>query len=129
MQNTNNIKQHVLLVDDDTALCRLFGGYLQKAGFEILYAHNGNEGREIARRLQPDIILLDLDMPVMDGYEASMRLKSEELTKKIPIIILTNTDIPEEAEKLFKSQGVSDYLHKSVDEKEFIERIKKILNS
>ena len=119
---------HILLIDDDTALCRLFGGYLQKAGFQVIYSHNGDEGREIARRLQPDLILLDLTLPSMDGYEVSARLKKEELTKNIPVIILSNADISQEAEKTFKAQGVADYIHKSVEEKELIERVKKVLH-
>lgn len=122
-------QQHILLIDDDEALCRLFGGYLQKAGFQVIYAHNGDEGREIARRLQPDLILLDLTLPVMDGYEISARLKQEELTKHIPLIILSNADISQEAEKTFKAQGVSDYIHKSVEEKELVERVKKALQT
>src|SRR5882672_5919288 len=118
---------HVLLIDDDEALLRLFGGYLEKAGFQVLYAHDGDEGRETARRLQPDIILLDLGLPGMDGYELSSRLKFEELTKKIPLIILTSADISQEAERLFKEKGVDDYIHKSVQSDELIERVKKIL--
>jgi DNA-binding response OmpR family regulator len=125
----NNSKQvHALLVDDDEALMRLFGGYLQKAGFEVLYAHDGNEGRETARRLQPDIILLDLTLPIMDGYEVTARLKAEKPTEHIPIIILTSTDMSQESEGLLKQQGVEDYIHKSVQAEELIERVKKVLS-
>lgn len=120
---------HVLLVDDDEALLRLFGGYLQKAGFEVLYAHDGNEGRETARRLQPDIILLDLTLPIMDGYEVTTRLKAEQPTKHIPIIVLTSTDMSQESEGLLKQQGVDDYIHKSVQAEELIERVKKVLTA
>ncbi len=119
---------HVLLIDDDEALLRLFGGYLEKAGFQVVYAHDGDEGRETARRLQPDIILLDLGLPGMDGYEVSARLKKEELTKRIPIIVLTSADISQEAEKFFKQRGVDDYIHKSVQEDELVKRVKKVLS-
>lgn len=118
---------HVLLVDDDEALLRLFGGYLQRAGFEVLYAHDGNEGREIARRLQPDIVLLDLTLPIMDGYEVSFRLKTEKLTKHIPILVLTSADLSQEAEQLLRQQGVDDFIHKSVQDYEFIAHVKKVL--
>lgn len=121
------MNKHILLIDDDETLLRLFGGYLQNAGFEMLYAHDGNEGREIARRLQPDLILLDLNLPIMDGYEVSSRLKKEILTKHIPVIILTNMDMSHEAERLFKELGIDDYIHKSVQSKELIGRVKKIL--
>ncbi|HWY80014.1 MAG TPA: response regulator transcription factor [Candidatus Sulfotelmatobacter sp.] len=118
---------HVLLIDDDNALCRLFGGYLEKAGFQVIYAHDGDEGREIARRLQPNIILLDLGLPGMDGYELSSRFKTEKLTKHIPLIILTNADVSKEAEGLLKQKGVADYIHKSVEAEELVERIRKVL--
>lgn len=119
---------HILLIDDDEALRRLFGGYLQKAGFEVIYATDGNEGRETARRLQPDLILLDLTLPVLDGYEVSAMLKREELTKNIPLIILSNEDISKESETFFKERGVSDYIHKSVQADEFVARVKKVLH-
>jgi DNA-binding response OmpR family regulator len=126
----HNSKQiHILLIDDDETLLRLFGGDLQKAGFEVLYAHDGNEGRETARRLQPDIILLDLTLPIMDGYEVTDRLKAEKPTKHIPIIILTSTDMSQESEGLLKQQGVDDYIHKSVQDEELVERVKKVLRS
>ncbi len=125
----NGSKQvHALLIDNDEALLRLFGGYLQKAGFEVLYAHDGNEGRETARRLQPDIILLDLTLPIMDGYEVTARLKAEQPTKHIPIIILTSTDMSQESEALLKQQGADDYIHKSVQDEELIARTKKVLS-
>lgn len=119
--------KHVLLIDDDEALLRLFGGYLKNAGFEVIYAHDGDQGRETARRLKPDVILLDLNLPGMDGYELSTRLKKESLTKDIPLIILTSTDISQESERLFKQKGVADYIHKSVQSGELVERVKKVL--
>jgi len=130
---SNTIKRvgnpHILLIDDDDALLRLFGGYLEKAGFEIIYAHDGDAGREMARRLQPDIILLDLGLPGMDGYELSALLKKEELTKNIPLIVLTSADISKEAEILFRQRGVADYIHKSVESEELIERVRKVLHA
>jgi len=119
---------HVLLIDDDEALRRLFGGYLEKVGFQIIYSDNGEDGREIARRLQPDIILLDLTLPKMDGYEVSSRLKKEEMTKNIPLVILTNADISQEAEKFFKERGIADYIHKSIQADELVARVRKVLD-
>lgn len=129
--NQPNVEKiHVLLIDDDEPLRRLFGGYLAKAGFEILYAHTGDEGREMARRLQPDIILLDLGLPgMMDGYDLSTRFKIEDLTKHIPLIILTSADISQEAERIFRHDGVDDYIHKSVQSDELVERIRKVLKA
>lgn len=128
MDTVTTQSKHVLLIDDDEALLRLFGGYLGNGGFQVLYAHDGNEGREIARRLQPDVILLDLTLPVMDGYEVSSRLKSEEETKHIPVIILTSADISQEAERLFKEKGIADYIHKSVQADELVARVNRAIS-
>ncbi len=129
-QKTPETRQkHVLLIDDDTTLLRLFGGYLEKGGFQVIYAHDGNEGREMARRLQPDIILLDLTLPVLDGDEVSRMLKNEDLTKDIPLIILTNADVSQEAQMLFKERGAADYLHKSVQEDELIQRVNAVISA
>ena len=122
-------KTHILIIDDDDLIRRLFGGKLASAGFEMLYAQDGDEGREVARRLQPDLILLDIRMPGTDGYVVARRLKEEPKTSNIPVIFLTNEDFSVEAEKAVKELWVVDYIHKSIDLKEFVERIKKILAS
>lgn len=123
-------KKHILLVDDDSATRRLFGALLSRADFEVIYAKDGNEGREMARRFLPDLILLDYNMPIMDGLEVAQRLKTEpgSLNVNTPIALLTNEDLSLEAQKLIKELGVADYIQKGVDNEEFIERVKKILN-
>ena len=78
---------------------------------------------------QPDLILLDIRMPGTDGYVVARRLKEEPKTSNIPVIFLTNEDFSVEAEKAVKELWVVDYIHKSIDLKEFVERIKKILAS
>jgi two-component system, cell cycle response regulator DivK len=120
-------KIHILLVDDDEVMRRLFGGWLVTLGYEVIYALNGSEGRETARRLQPDLVLMDERMPVMDGMEASTRMKSEEPTKNIPIILFTNEDFSIEAEKATKELGIDAYVHKSTDFKIIKQVIKDVL--
>jgi len=123
-------KTHILLVDDDPLLRRLFGGKLSTAGYDIIYATNGNDAREMARRLHPDLVLMDINMP---GYENGLatahRMKSEEETKDIPIILLTNVDPSMEAEQKLKETSADDYIHKSIDLNEFMEKIKKFLET
>lgn len=127
MEKSNG--KHILVVDDDSTTRRLFGSLLGRAGFEVLYAKDGNEGREMARRFLPDLVLLDYNMPVVDGMEVAERLKKEpgSLNVNTPIAFLTNEDISIEAQKMLKEMGVVDYIQKGVDNKEFIERVKKIL--
>jgi len=122
-------KPHILLIDDDPTLLRLFGAKLADAGFEVLYAHDGDEGREMARRFLPDLILLDIRMPETDGYTIAKRLRNEPRTKNIPVAFLSNTDLSVEAEAAMKELYVVDYIHKSIDLNELVKRVKKILQS
>lgn len=120
-------KIHILMIDDDATMRRMFGGWLVTLGYEVIYAPDGNEGRETARRLKPDLVLMDERMPIMDGIETSSRMKSEEETKNIPIILFTNEDLSIEAEKLIKEIGVDAYIHKSSDFSEIKKLIKDVL--
>ena len=122
-------KPHVLIIDDDFDISRLFGGKLAREGFDIMYAPEGNEGRELARRFQPDLILLDFRLPGDDGLAVAQRLKEEQLTKHIPIILLTNEDLTGEAEKAVKELWISEYIHKSIPIDELAPRLKKILKN
>jgi len=118
----------ILLVDDNPEILRIFGGKLTGAGFEVLYAHDGNEGREMARRIKPDLILLDIRMPVMDGMETLERLKSEEITKDIPVIMLTSEDLSVEAETaIIDDLGAEAYIQKGESLDVFLKRINEIL--
>lgn len=120
-------KVHILFVDDDEVVRRLFGAKLAATGFEVTYAKDGNEGREMARRFQPDLILLDLDMPIMDGTKTISLLKDEQQTAHIPIVLFTNSDLSIETEKLMKEMGVTEYISKAVDSDKFIDMINKAL--
>jgi CheY-like chemotaxis protein len=122
--------KHILFIDDDEIMRRLFGGLLGKAGYEVIYAKNGDEGRETARRFHPDLILLDINMPGPDGYKTAASIKNEpdSPAANIPIVFLTNEDLPLEMLKWMKDFGVTDYIHKGVSNEEFVERVKKILN-
>lgn len=121
--------KHVLLVDDDPTTRRLFGALLARAGFEVLYGKDGNEGREMAKRLRPDLILMDFNMPVMDGLEAAERIKADPdpLTSAIPIILLTSEDLSIESQKAAKEMGIMEYIQKGVSNEDFIELVKKAL--
>jgi len=126
MDTVQQKKVHILIIDDDVLNRRLFGGLLSGAGYEVLYAPDANQGRELARRFQPDLILMDKEMPGVDGIKASGTLKNEAETAHIPIVLFTNADLSIEAEKWMKEFLIIDYIQKGVGNKEFIERIKKI---
>ncbi len=102
----------ILIVEDETPLVKALNDKLTKSGFSCLEAKNGKEGFKLAKQKKPDVILLDIVMPIMDGMTLLQKLKKEEETKNIPVIILTNlSDEDKIAESMQK--GVTDYLVKS----------------
>jgi CheY-like chemotaxis protein len=79
----------ILVVDDYQDAREMYAEYLQFSGFQVAEARNGNEAVEQAFALKPDLILMDLSLPGMDGWEATRRLKADDRTKHIPIVALT----------------------------------------
>ena len=79
----------VLLIDDDEMSCAMIGTGLTRLGYTVITALNAKEGIDAARAEAPDLILMDLAMPQMDGFEATKRLKADNKTSRIPIVALT----------------------------------------
>ena len=79
----------ILVVDDYQDAREMYAEYLQFSGFRVAEARNGNEAVEKAFALKPDLILMDLSLPGMDGWEATRRLKADDATKHIPVVALT----------------------------------------
>jgi CheY-like chemotaxis protein len=86
---TNETTPLILVVDDYQDAREMYAEYLQFSGFRVAEARNGNEAVERAFELQPDLILMDLSLPGMDGWEATRQLKSDERTRRIPVVALT----------------------------------------
>lgn len=82
-------KGRILVVDDDRSLVRVAQGVLQKEGFEVLTAFDGLEGLQKAQAEKPDVIILDITMPKMDGYQVCSRLQQDPNTRQIPVVFLT----------------------------------------
>jgi CheY-like chemotaxis protein len=123
--------KHILIIDDDPTTRRLFGSLLGSAGYEVIYAGNGDLGREMARRFHPDLVLLDINMPGSDGIQTADLIRNEpgSPAADIPIAFLTNADLSLEAVNWMKDVGVTDYIQKGVSNEEFIVRVKKILEA
>lgn len=102
----------VLTVEDDLFLKELLAGKLSGGEFDVSYASNGEEALELANSFMPDIILLDILLPGMSGYEILEKLKADENTASIPVVILSNFGQPEDIEK-GKSLGAADFLVKA----------------
>jgi len=116
----------ILLVDDDPLINRMYEQALIRAGANVFSASNGVEGMAKLKENKVDLILLDILMPQMNGYEMLKQIRENPMTKNLPVIILTNLqDRPEDAEK-FKNLGVKHYFNKSkISLKELIAGIAK----
>ncbi len=120
-----------ILVVDDHPLTRLMISQIlvqQDASHEILEASNGQEACETALVTKPDLILMDVMMPVMDGYEALASLKEDPETQAIPVLMLTSLDLPLQ-QKLAYDRGAFGYLVKPVRFDELNHRVKLALDS
>ncbi|MFO7656561.1 MAG: hybrid sensor histidine kinase/response regulator [Bacteroidales bacterium] len=118
----NNIKPVILIVDDIPGNLNYISDILFNEGFGILVATNGRDAIDIATGKVPDLILLDIAMPLMDGYEVCRLLKSETRTVEIPIIFLTARDDHEDILKGFQV-GAVDYISKPFNTSELISRV------
>ena len=119
--------QTILLVEDEPTLQKTLSLALENEGYTVQKALDGETGIKTARETKPDLILLDLVLPKMDGFEALAELKKDEVIKEIPVIVLINLENPQDIEKA-TSLGAADYVVKALyDLKEVIAKIKEIL--
>jgi len=117
----------ILFIEDESALQKTFGDILGQEGYEMISALNGEIGLSLAKKEKPDLILLDLILPKIYGIDVLRKLKEDEETKEIPIIILTNLERIEDIDKALEL-GAKTYLVKAqYTLEEVVERIKKIL--
>lgn len=116
----------VLVVDDDIRILRVLQDMLIPNGYEVLLAENGTEAIEIAQREKPDLILMDIMMPITDGYTACSILKSGKNTSKIPLIMLTGVGF-ELNKKLSKQLNADDYLVKPISIEILLETIRRYI--
>jgi len=117
----------ILLIDDDDFLINIYKTKFEMEKFKVYTASDGEEGFLMAQRKNPDIILLDVLMPKMDGFTVLDKLKSLEKTKKIPVILHTNLGQKEDVEKGL-AKGAVDYVIKShFKPSEIVDKVKKNL--
>ncbi|MBW8010837.1 MAG: response regulator [Chloroflexi bacterium] len=117
----------ILIVDDDIDTLQLVGTMLERQGFKIAAANNGEKALELAQQEVPDLILLDIMMPGMDGYEVTRRLRSIEKTAYIPIVMFTAKAQVDDKVEGFEA-GADDYLTKPTHPAELIARVRTILS-
>ncbi|MFA6215941.1 MAG: response regulator [Patescibacteria group bacterium] len=122
-------KTKILIVEDEEALLDLYAIKLEQSGYDVIKAGNGEAGKSLAALELPNLILLDILMPKVDGYEMLKELKSNPKTKKIPVIIFSNLSQKDEVEKGLRL-GAKDYIIKtSITPTELITKVKEYLKS
>ncbi len=113
----------ILVVDDSPTERAFMEGLLKKQGYQVLLAESGEVAIERAKNDQPDLILMDVVMPGLNGFQATRAITREEKTKHIPVIICTTKD--QETDKIWGlRQGAKDYITKPVSETGLLEKIK-----
>jgi len=118
----------VLLVEDNEMNRDMLSRRLIRRGFEVAFAVNGKEGVDLARSEKPDIILMDMSLPVMDGWEATRCVKSDDATRAIPVIGLTAHAMSGDREKAIEA-GCDDYDTKPVEIDRLVEKIQRLLGA
>lgn len=117
----------IAIVEDDIVISQMYRMKFESEGFEVQTAENGKLGVELCEKMRPDMILLDLRMPEMNGEEALKRIRATDWGKRIPVIILTNLG-EEEAPDSLKSLGIHSYIVKAeLTPSQVTERVKQAL--
>jgi DNA-binding response OmpR family regulator len=124
----DKILSKILIVDDDGGIRMLLSKFLEREGFEIVVAEDGLQGVEIAKKTQPDVIILDVVMPRMDGITAARLIKFYKPLAEVPIIFLTAKDADKEIE-LAQEARAEVYITKPFDVHQVIHVVKEILST
>jgi len=118
--------QKVLLVEDNEMNRDMLSRRLLRRGFEVVVAGDGEQGLAVAREQRPDLILMDMSLPILDGWEASRRLKADEVTRHIPVIALTAHAMAGDRDRALEA-GCEDYDTKPIEFPRLLEKIDRIL--
>jgi len=122
---TAPVQKKILVVDDDKAVTALLEGMLSNHGYAVFVANDGLDGMVQVRKILPDLIILDIMMPEINGYDVCSNLKFDERFKHIPIIVLTSRE-QELDPRIGQLMGI-DYMHKPIDSAALLEKINKSL--
>jgi CheY-like chemotaxis protein len=118
--------QRILLVEDNEMNRDMLSRRLERRGFEVLIAVDGQQGLELARAHKPDLVLMDMSLPVMDGWEATRQLKASPDTRSIPVIALTAHAMSGDRERAMEV-GCDDYDTKPIELPRLMEKIQTLL--
>ena len=119
------MQQTILVVDDDKSVTAMLSSLLSKQGFTVVEAHDGLDAMVQVRQHVPDLIVLDIMMPEINGYDVCRDIKFDQKLKHIPIILLTSRE-QELDPRIAKLMGI-EYIQKPIDSKVLLEKIQKVL--
>jgi CheY-like chemotaxis protein len=120
------MQKTILITDDSAMIRRIVGQLLQNLGHKIILAENGERGYQMAKAEKPELVIMDVEMPVMNGIEATRQIKNDPDTASIPVLIFTSLSREEDIEQA-KDAGCSGFLNKPICEDELQEAIDKVL--
>lgn len=117
----------ILIVDDSPTETHVMRMALEKSGFDVVTANDGDSGLEVARTESPDAIIMDVIMPGINGFQATRQLTKDPSTANIPVVIVTNKDQP--TDKVWgMRQGAVDYMFKPIADRTLVDKIKEVLH-
>jgi len=123
----NEMKPKILVIEDNEQNLYLITFILEKHGYEVIQARNGQEGIDLAGQIQPTLILLDIQLPVMNGYEVARRLKANRETADIPIVAVTSYAMVGDRERVLAA-GCTGYMEKPINPETFVTEIERLLS-
>ncbi|HDZ54302.1 MAG TPA: response regulator [Candidatus Nealsonbacteria bacterium] len=120
--------KRILFIEDESALQKTLGEILKQEGYQMISALDGEVGLELAKNQKPDLILLDLILPKLHGFEVLQQLAKDHQTKQIPVIVLTNLEDMEDIEKALELGATTYLVKENYSLEEIVKKIKKILD-
>lgn len=126
MNGQSSTRKKILVVDDDASLVKLVGTLLESQGYQVTTAYDAPSGLETAMKDTLDLIVLDVMMPIINGFNVCRLLKTQEVKKRIPIILLTSR-VSEDDRRIGKEVGADAYFCKPLDSESFLIKVKELL--
>jgi CheY-like chemotaxis protein len=117
----------ILLVDDSAMICHIVSQILKDSGYKVLIARNGQEGVALARKHNPSLVIMDFEMPVMNGIEATIQIKSEPETARMPVLMFTSLSSEEDIARA-KQAGCKGFLGKPICKSTLKDEVEKALH-
>lgn len=117
----------IVFIEDEPSLIKILSEALSNEGHEVIKATDGKSGLELVKSEKPDLVLLDLILPKMDGFEVLKKIKEDPMVKKIPVVVLTNLEGVEDVDKALELGATTYLVKENYSLEEVVEKIKKNL--